>query len=53
MTNPNDLVGKALIKYTEQELDLILMALKSITSLKIPVKEEGWKKPFKKKVGEL
>ena len=40
MTNPNDLVGKALIKYTEQELDLILMALKSITSLKIPVKEE-------------
>jgi hypothetical protein len=53
MTNPNDLVGKALIKYTEQELDLILMALKSITSLKIPVKEEGWKKPFKKLYNDL
>ena len=53
MSNPNDVVGRALIKFTEQELDLILMALKSISNLKLPIKNNEWKKPFKKIYNDL
>ena len=53
MSHPNDVVGRALIKFTEQELDLILMALKSISNLKLPIKNNEWKKPFKKIYNDL
>ena len=44
----NEVIGTALIKFTENELDLIILCLLNTRRMRIPTKNYEWRKPIKK-----
>ena len=44
----NEVIGTALIKFTENELDLIILCLLNTRRMRIPSKNYEWRKPIKK-----
>ena len=44
----NEVIGTALIKFTENELDLIILCLLNTRRTRIPIKDYEWRKPIKK-----
>ena len=47
------MLGRALIKFSESEIDLLLTALYNTEKLNIPRIEPKWKKPFSKLIRDL
>jgi hypothetical protein len=47
------MLGRALIKFSEAEIDLLLTALYNTEKLNIPRIEPKWKKPFSKLIRDL
>jgi len=47
------MLGRALIKFSESEIDLLLTALYNTEKLNIPRIESKWKKPFSKLIRDL
>jgi|TARA_R100001480_G_scaffold68937_2_gene80226 hypothetical protein len=48
MLKNNEVIGTALIKFTENELDLIILCLLNTRRMRIPTKNYEWRKPIKK-----
>tara|TARA_R110002020_G_scaffold174450_3_gene365982 strand:+ start:846 stop:1043 length:198 start_codon:yes stop_codon:yes gene_type:complete len=48
-----DMIGYALIKFSESEIDLLLTALYNTEKINIPRVKSKWKKPFSKLIGDL
>lgn len=44
----NEVIGTALIKFTENEIDLIILCLQNIGRMRIPTDDYEWRKPIKK-----
>jgi len=44
----NEVIGTALIKFTESELDLIILCLLNTRRMRLPLKNQEWRKPIKK-----
>jgi len=53
MLENNKVIGTALIKFTENELDLIILCLLNTRRTRIPTKNNEWRKPIKKLSEEL
>ena len=47
------MLGRALIKFSEAEIDLLLTALYNTEKINIPRIEPKWKKPFSKLIRDL
>ena len=47
------MIGYALIKFSEAEIDLLLTALYNTEKINIPRIEPKWKKPFSKLIRDL
>jgi len=47
------MLGRALIKFSESEIDLLLTALYNTEKLNIPRINPKWKKPFSKLIRDL
>ena len=47
------MLGRALIKFSESEIDLLLTALYNTEKLNIPRIESKWNKPFSKLIRDL
>ena len=47
------MIGYALIKFSEAEIDLLLTALYNTEKIDIPRIEPKWKKPFSKLIRDL
>ena len=47
------MLGRALIKFSEAEIDLLLTALYNTEKLNIPRIESKWNKPFSKLIRDL
>ena len=47
------MLGRALIKFSEAEIDLLLTALYNTEKLNIPRIQPKWKKPFSKLIRDL
>jgi len=48
-----EMIGYALIKFSEAEIDLLLTALYNTEKIDIPRIEPKWKKPFSKLIRDL
>jgi|TARA_R100000234_G_C4967035_1_gene164431 hypothetical protein len=48
-----EMIGYALIKFSEAEIDLLLTALYNTEKINIPRIEPKWKKPFSKLIRDL
>ena len=48
-----DMIGHALIKFSESEIDLILTALYNTEKINIPRIDAKWKRPFTNLIKEL
>jgi hypothetical protein len=48
-----EMIGYALIKFSEAEIDLLLTALYNTEKINIPRVKSKWKKPFSKLIGDL
>ena len=48
-----EMIGYALIKFSEAEIDLLLTALYNSEKINIPRIEPKWKKPFSKLIRDL
>ena len=48
-----DIIGHALIKFSEAEIDLILSALYNTEKIDIPRVESNWKRPYTNLIKEL
>jgi len=44
----NEVIGTALIKFTENEIDLIILCLLNTRRMRIPAENYEWRKPIKK-----
>ena len=44
----NEVIGTALIKFTENEIDLIILCLLNTRRMRIPTESYEWRKPIKK-----
>ena len=44
----NEVIGTALIKFTENEIDLIILCLLNTGRMRIPTENHEWQKPIKK-----
>ena len=51
--NKQDIIGHALIKFSESEIDLILTALYNTEKLDIPRVKSKWKRPYTNLIKEL
>jgi hypothetical protein len=51
--NKQDVIGHALIKFSEAEIDLILTALYNTEKLSIPRVKSKWKRPYTNLIKEL
>ena len=48
-----EMTGRALIKFSEAEIDLLLTALYNIEKITIPRVDQKWKSPFSKLIKDL
>jgi|TARA_R100001530_G_scaffold100249_1_gene69673 hypothetical protein len=48
-----DLIGRAIIKFSEAEIDLLLTSLYNTEKINIPRINPKWKKPFSKLIRDL
>ena len=48
-----DIIGHALIKFSEAEIDLILSALYNTEKIDIPRVKSSWKRPYTNLIKEL
>jgi hypothetical protein len=48
-----DMIGRALIKFSESEIDLILTALYNTEKINIPRTDASWKRPYTNLIKEL
>jgi len=44
----SEVIGTALIKFTENEIDLIILCLLNTRRTRIPTEDHEWRKPIKK-----
>ena len=51
--NKQDMVGHALIRFSESEIDLILTALYNTEKINIPRVKPEWKRPYTNLIKEL
>ena len=51
--NKQDVIGHALIQFSEAEIDLILTALYNTEKLNIPRVKSKWKRPYTNLIKEL
>ena len=51
--NKQDIIGHALIKFSEAEIDLILSALYNTEKIDIPRVKSSWKRPYTNLIKEL
>jgi hypothetical protein len=48
-----DMIGHVLIKFSESEVDLLLIALYNTEKIDLPRVKSKWKKPFSKLIKDL
>tara|TARA_R100001480_G_C4594721_1_gene162102 strand:+ start:103 stop:306 length:204 start_codon:yes stop_codon:yes gene_type:complete len=48
-----DLIGHALIKFSEAEIDLLLIALYNTEKINLPRVKSKWKRPFNNLIKDL
>jgi len=51
--NKQDMIGHALIKFSESEIDLLLTALYNTERIDIPRVKSKWKRPYTNLIKEL